>query len=512
MFSVGMAIPYFANLFTSSKILHFLLSIPSSAFSYIVALILSIFFLRLIFYVLIALKIWKKKEKITFEDLQKISQATNQKIPFFSILIPALNETDVIYNTIIRIANINYPRNYYQIMVVVDEKERLKAKPNQITTKDVVIQSQEKLKQQLPDLNLTWVEVPYDFDGNLHGQCLNQEVPSTKGRGLNYAFSFVDKQTDFCAFFDAEAGPNPDSFLAVAKSYLTNNQNTIFQLPVFQIRNFWSLSPFCKIAALAQCFSHQYALPFIFLFLPFVGGTNFFIKRDIFEKLGGFDNHILTEDAEIGIRGYLKYGYWPVFLPYPSTEQTPATRSGYHRQRYRWGYGFMQTLQKVIRERGSATKKRYRRMLINLIIHGPFDWIIYYPLTLAATLLFILRVFKSLFTFFILYRLSILTVMPWNPLNDVLSLIIVFIPIPSLLFLSFLIKHYWPHINFYGIDKKQIKKQFSQFAVYILCFAPLLMSFYVFPYLHAFIDFLRNPQKKERWVKTERTQEKHISI
>lgn len=51
---------------------------------------------------------------------------------------------------------------------------------------------------QCPKLNL--LEVPYDFDGYLNGQCLSKEVPSTKGRALNYALSQKDEITDFYAF------------------------------------------------------------------------------------------------------------------------------------------------------------------------------------------------------------------------------------------------------------------------------------------------------------------------
>jgi cellulose synthase/poly-beta-1,6-N-acetylglucosamine synthase-like glycosyltransferase len=516
MFSIGMAIPYFAQLITTSGLLHFLLSIPSSIFSYIIAIILGVFFIRLFFYILFASKIWKRKETITFNDLIKISEATNQKIPFFTILIPALDEADVIQNTILRMSNINYPRYLYQIQVIVDEKERLKAQSGQKTTRRVVEETIEKCRIQMPDFNLNFIEVPYDFDGNINGKYLGYEVPSTKGRALNYALSHLSSETDFFAFFDAEASPHPDSFLAVAKTYLLDNQKKVFQLPVYQIRNFWSLAAFCKAAALGQCFSHQYALPFIFLFLPFIGGTNMFLHRSLIEAGEGFDNNILTEDIEIGIRLYIENNQWPVYLPYPSTEQTPPTIKGYHHQRYRWGYGLMQTLKKLFLELKDkslekAKRRRTIKMILSSLVHGPLDWVIYYPLTLAAAILFLLRIFKSLFASFILYHLSLITVIPWNPLNDALSFLVMFFPIPTLIFLGFLLKHYWPYINFHGFDFKQIRKQLIQWILFILFLAPLIASYYVFPYVHAFVNFLQNPSKKAFWIKTKRTKEKALS-
>ncbi|MDQ5882676.1 MAG: hypothetical protein QG648_28 [Patescibacteria group bacterium] len=514
MFSSGMAIPYFAQLIANSKVVRFALALPSSSFSYLIALILGLFFVRLFFYVFYASKTWKKKEDLTFQDLNNLCVKTNQKLPFFTILIPALEEAEVIASTIQRVAQINYPSDCYQIRVIVDEKEKLRAKSNQITTRQVVEDLINKFRNQpqCPKLNL--LEVPYDFDGYLNGQCLSKEVPSTKGRALNYALSQKDEITDFYAFFDAEAGPNPGSFLAVAKSYLLNNKNIVFQLPVYQIRNFWSLNAFCKVAALSQCFSHQYVLPFIFIFMPFIGGTNLFIHRSVILKNGGFDNTILTEDIELGVRLYVEQDLWPIYLPYPSTEQTPPTLSAYHKQRYRWGFGLMQTMQKLFRQlketqeqKSKEKHQRIKKMIYSLSVHGPIDWILYYPLTLAATLLFLMRVFKSAFISFILYHFSTLTLVPWNPLNDALSLILVFIPIPTLVFLIVLLKHYWSYINHATATFTDKRKQLINLAFFVLFGAPLSMSYYVFPYVHAFFNFVFHPHQQTVWIKTQRTKE-----
>jgi len=529
MFSTGMAMPYFARLMSSSRVLHFILSIPSSIFSYIIAIILGLFFLRLFFYFLWASKKWKHVERITINDLEKISAATNQKLPFFTIFIPALNESEVIANTIFKMAEINYPPNLYQIQVIVDEKERKRAKPDQITTRKVVEQMMEKFKARFSELKLTFTEVPYDFDGKINGKCIGKEVASTKGRALNYALTNIPLQTDFCAFFDAEAWPNPDSFLVIAKNYVLDNKKLVFQLPVYQIRNFWFLSAFCKVAALSQCFCHQYVLPFIFLFMPFLGGANMFIHRKLIENCEGFDDNILTEDTEIGVRLYTDFNQWPVYLPYASTEQTPPTIKAYHHQRYRWGYGFMQTMKKLFLKlkdknlnfeqsekkgsraiaRGSYRERRWRikKMIAILAIHGPIDWVIYYPLVVSATLLFILRVFKMFFSSFLLYRFSSMVIIPWNPLNDFLSLIVVLIPIPTLIFLSILLKHYWKKINFSGLERQTIFHQLLDLVLFMFFIAPIIASYYVFPYVHAFINYLVHPNKKAIWITTKRTRE-----
>lgn len=514
MVGSALALPYLVRLLTTSKILQVIFLIPSSYFAYAVGLILIIFFIRLFFYYLFALKYWRPQEKITFADIQQIAQQKNKKIPHFTVYIPAREESDVIENTIHRFTRINYPYHYYDLVIVTDAKEKRQLSKNKVTTQDVVLAVIEKLKKDIPEFQISMLEVPYDFDGKINGQCVGYEVPSTKGRALNYALSRISQVTDFCVFFDAEAGPNPDSFLAVAKNFLLKD-NLVYQLPVFQIRNFWYLTPFCKIAALSQCFSHQYALPIIFLFMPFLGGTNMFIHKSLLEHQEGFDDTILTEDVELGVKLYIHYNQWGVYLPYPSTEQTPATIQAYYRQRYRWGYGLMQTIYKLIKlskqykniKEEKNKYKRIHRMILSLIIHGPFDWLLYYPLVLSATIIFSTRLIKSVFAFCLMYRYSSVNLIPWHPVNDIMSFIIMFIPVPTLILILILLKKYWHFINFEKITSTEIKKQIVDLINYIFFVAPFMASLYVYPYLKALIIFLKNPSSRGIWIKTQRTKE-----
>jgi cellulose synthase/poly-beta-1,6-N-acetylglucosamine synthase-like glycosyltransferase len=513
MIGSALALPYLVRLLVVSKILRFILLIPSSYFAYFIGIILLLFFLRIFFYYLVSLKYWLRKEKITFEQIEELSNKTHKKIPRFTIYIPAREEADVIDKTIYRLTKINYPYNYYDVVIITDEKERRKKEKNKLITQEVVLNTIEKLKKEIPDFKVIMLEVPYDFDGQINGQCIGYEVPSTKGRALNYALSKIPLETDFCAFFDAEAGPNPDSFLAVAKNYLLKN-NLVYQLPVFQVRNFWHLTLFCKIAALSQCFSHQYALPFIFWFMPFLGGTNMFIHKSLLENQEGFDNKILTEDVELGVRLYVHFNQWGVYLPYPSTEQTPATLKAYFRQRHRWGYGLMQTIYKLIQQYKEIDKKaepdkarKILKMINSLMIHGPIDWIIYYPLVISATIIFATRLFKTIFASILMYRYSSLGLIPWHPVNDFMSLLVMLIPIPTLILILIFLKKYWHYINFSNITPKEIRKQLLQLAAYIFFVAPFLASFYVYPYVKALIDFLKNPHYKAVWIKTQRTKE-----
>lgn len=225
------------------------------------------------------------------------------------------------------------------------------------------------------------IGVPYDYDGVLGGRCLGRPVTSTKGRALNYALPLIDDRCEVCAFYDAESRPEFGTMLYIAYRYLTEGENVpkLFQGPVFQVRNFYEMGPFSRLAGLYTCVSHDWFLPVLLKKLPFSGGTNVWVDRRFLMSIGGFDNTCLTEDLELGTRSYLKGGAWPVYLPYGSSEQTPPTFKGFFRQRLRWGYGHLQVTDKIKRETSYPADKK-RLIWWRLKLKGDFEWVVFQSL------------------------------------------------------------------------------------------------------------------------------------
>lgn len=259
------------------------------------------------------------------------------------------------------------------------------------TTQRIVerIQMEWSDKRDLPTLK--HVEVPVDFDGKFGGKLLGRSVPSTKGRALNYALPVaVDVRTVMCGFYDAESRPDTNVLLYVAWKRLTDKIPVrIFQGPVFQVRNWYEMGPFSKIASLYQAVSHDWYLPVVFKRLPFVGGTNLFIEKQLLEEIGGYDHESLTEDLELGTRAYLKAGAWPEYLPYPSSEQTPTVYKAFYRQRLRWGTGHLQVMDKLARDQ-EFPEERKRPLMRELWIKGPVEWTFYQFATLVPPTILIL--------------------------------------------------------------------------------------------------------------------------
>ena len=219
-------------------------------------------------------------------------------------------------------------------------------------------------------------------------------MPSTKGRALNYALPLaVDERTVMYGFYDAESRPDPDVLLYIAYRLLTDSKPVrIFQGPAFQVRNFYDIGPLSKLAGLYQTVSHDWYLPIMFRRLPFVEGTNLYIERKLLDELGGYDSSILTEDLELGTRAYLQTGAWPEYLPYPSSEQTPATVKGFYRQRLRWGTGFLQVMDKISHDQNYA-KEAKRPLMRELMLKGPVEWSFFQFATLVPPLIMILWLF-----------------------------------------------------------------------------------------------------------------------
>lgn len=262
------------------------------------------------------------------------------------------------------------------------------------TTQDIIAQRMEAYggsgggSRAVP---IRQVEVPPDYDGEFRGRCTGSPVPSTKGRALNYALAFVDPRSEMCGFYDAESRPDRPTLLYVAwRRLVAPGRSRMLQGPVFQVRNLFHLTAVCKIAALYQAVSHEWYLPQLFRRLPFAGGTNFYVERELLYQLGGYDHRILTEDLEFGIRAYVQAGAWPEYLPYGSSEQTPPTVRGFFRQRLRWGTGHLQVMDKLRRDRSSDPGRR-RRMLRHLWLKGQLEWSLYQAATMVPPAMLVLH-------------------------------------------------------------------------------------------------------------------------
>jgi cellulose synthase/poly-beta-1,6-N-acetylglucosamine synthase-like glycosyltransferase len=432
-------------------------------------------------------RFWRKRPKLSVDELRKL--CGEQGLPRITILVPAYNESEVIGNTIEHLLKLHYPAELLEILVVTDEKE-LHAKAG-LTTQQVVEYKLAEIagKAGLPVLR--HLIVPEDFDGQLNGLRLGRTVPSTKGRALNFALPFRNRQTEICAFYDAESRPDKEALLYVAYRFLqSGGQVRLWQGPVYQVRNFFQLYPINKVAAIYQSVSHEWCLPALLRQLPFAGGTNLFVTSSLLDEIGGFDHRTLTEDLELGIRAYVEAGAWPEYIPYASTEQTPATYRAFFRQRLRWGSGYLQVMDKL-RQAGVRTQvkeKRANRMLRVLLWKGPVEWFFFQAMILFPPLAFLLTLFGR--------------VDP-QPLFAGMGVIINITVFVYFIFTFERLRHFLPFVNFALAPQSRLRR--------ILAFSHLLLIpvagfFFIAPFTTSLALKILHRQPAT-WVKTPRTKE-----
>jgi cellulose synthase/poly-beta-1,6-N-acetylglucosamine synthase-like glycosyltransferase len=241
----------------------------------------------------------------------------------FTLLLPARREEAVIQETIQRCVDLRYPRALVQILVVIEAGDT--------GTIAKVLEKIAALRAQ----------------GIGHVRLLTfSDPPINKPHGLNVGLR--EATGDVVTIFDAEDEPHPD-ILQLVNTVMAREGDAA---PVVQ----------CGVQLMNYAdrwFSPLNVLEYFFWFksrmhyhaaagmVP-LGGNTVFIRRDLLLAAGGWDQHCLTEDAEIGLR--LSAERVPTRVLYDdqhiTREETPPSLGQFVRQRTRWNQGFLQVLRK----------------------------------------------------------------------------------------------------------------------------------------------------------------------
>lgn len=266
----------------------------------------------------IMMYVWEDEEKLIQSQAPLVFEPARHS---FTLLLPARHEEAVIQDTIQRMVELNYPRELVQILVVIEAGDY-----------GTIAKVNEKLAQ-LRQQGITHARL-ITFD----------DPPINKPHGLNVGLNQATGEV--VTIFDAEDEPHPD-ILHIVNTVMVRDSSPVVQCGV-QLMNYAD-----------HWFSALNVLEYFFWFksrmhyhasvgmIP-LGGNTVFIRRDMLEKIGGWDQYCLTEDADIGIR--LSAMGVPMRVVYQdeyvTREETPPTVSQFIKQRTRWNQGFLQVLLK----------------------------------------------------------------------------------------------------------------------------------------------------------------------
>jgi cellulose synthase/poly-beta-1,6-N-acetylglucosamine synthase-like glycosyltransferase len=209
-----------------------------------------------------------------------------------------------------RIREIDYPIELLDVCLVTESDD--------LTTRDALG------KTVLP----TWMRPVVVPQGTLR----------TKPRALNFALDFA--RGSIIGVYDAEDAPAPDQLRIVAAHFANRGPEVACLQGVLDYDN-------DSANWLTRCFTIEYASWFrivlpglekLGLVVP-LGGTTLFFRRDILEKLGGWDAHNVTEDADLGVR-LARAGYRIELIPTVTQEEANGRFWPWIKQRSRWLKGY----------------------------------------------------------------------------------------------------------------------------------------------------------------------------
>lgn len=270
---------------------------------------------------------------------------TARKLPSIAILVPLHREPDIAAPLTERLSRLDYPRELLDICLVVEADDS--------ATRTALANS------TLPG----WMRVIVVPDGQ----------PRTKPRAMNYALNFA--RGDIVGIYDAEDAPARDQLMTVATRFQSAPQDIACLqglLDYYNPTRNW----------MSRCFTIEYANWFRLILPGFarlglavpLGGTTLFFRRAALERVGGWDAHNVTEDADLGVR-LARMGYRTEIIRTTTLEEANAHPIAWIKQRSRWMKGYMLTW--------AVHARRPVRLWRDL---GPRRWLGFHLLFMGAVL------------------------------------------------------------------------------------------------------------------------------
>ncbi len=239
--------------------------------------------------------------------------ASNAIAPVVSIIVALYREGDIAPRLVRRLARLDYPAELLDVILAVEAEDHV--------TLDALS------KAELPP----WMRVVIVPEGQV----------KTKPRALNHAFDHA--RGAIIGVYDAEDAPEPDQLRKVVERFQRSGPEVAClqgMLDYYNPRTNW----------LSRCFTIEYAgwfrlvlpgLARLGLVVP-LGGTTLFFRREVLDRLGAWDAHNVTEDADLGIR-LARHGYRTELIDTVTHEEANCRPLPWIKQRSRWIKGYMMT-------------------------------------------------------------------------------------------------------------------------------------------------------------------------
>lgn len=234
-------------------------------------------------------------------------------LPVISVIVAMYDEGDIAPRLVRRLSRLDYPREKLDILLAVEATDT--------ATRDALAAA------DLP----VWMRVIVVPEGRV----------TTKPRALNVALEHC--RGSIVGVYDAEDAPAPDQLRKVAARFAARGPDVAClqgKLDFYNPTTNW----------LSRCFTVEYAIWFrlvlpglarLGLVIP-LGGTTLFFRRAALDRLGGWDAHNVTEDADLGLR-LARHGMTTEIIDTVTEEEANCRTIPWIKQRSRWIKGYIMT-------------------------------------------------------------------------------------------------------------------------------------------------------------------------
>jgi cellulose synthase/poly-beta-1,6-N-acetylglucosamine synthase-like glycosyltransferase len=264
-----------------------------------------------------------------------------EKLPTVSIIVPVKDEEKVIGRLLKAFLNVDYPPEKREIIIVEDGST------------DKTAEICEKYVGQYPS----------------QIRLIRQSMSNGKPSALNYALKHV--RGEVVAIFDADNIPESNVLLKAAKYFEDPTTAAVQGRQNFINADENMLTKFISYEEAVRYETYLRGKDVLNLFVPFTGSC-YFVRRNLLNKVGGWDGKSLSEDLELSAK-LVEAGYKIRYASdVRSWQENPVNLSQLFRQRTRWFRGSMEVAIKY----GRLARKLNKRCIdAEITLIGPYTFI-----------------------------------------------------------------------------------------------------------------------------------------
>jgi cellulose synthase/poly-beta-1,6-N-acetylglucosamine synthase-like glycosyltransferase len=403
---------------------------------YLIVMFISLYLVS--FFVLLNIK--HRKELFSSPEIKNYS--------FVSILVPAYNEEDSIEDTIEHVANLNYPKDKMEIIVINDGSRD--------KTKEIVL----KCKKKYP-----WIKL-LDKKNSGKADSLNCGINISKG--------------ELIAVVDSDSFPSKDSLRKLIGYFNDFSMGAVTSF--VSVRN-KDANYLAKLQSIEYVIMGWTRKLFDFINAVFVtNGPLSVYRKEYVLKVGGFDTKTVTEDIDI-TWNLMNSGFKTAMcLDARVSTVVPTKLKKYYNQRVRWGLGGLQALAK------------YRKTFFKRGVFGTF------VLPFVSLSIF-MSFFVSFYSLYLLFKsLGSNIFITGDSLYSGASLFhyqnINFYPSVTLFYTAFLFLISIAYYS-YMLSKIKYEEKLRVVTFFNLCFYILVyLSLYIFIWIPSIYRYIR---KNNQW-------------